>query len=279
MQVASLGYRTDLAILRLGGSRVDDRGDHLVVTSAHAPTYWWGNFLLLEGVPAADDCQRWLDRFAATFPDAQHIAMGFDGTSGALTDLGWFTARAFSAEALAVMTARALRRPVHVNRDVVYRELHTDDDWVASVDLRARCAADSDRHAASSREFDTARARTNRRITEAGQGRWFGAFIDGQLVAQLGLVVAGRRIARFQSVETDPDFRRRGLAASLLHRAGVYGVTELGAETLVIVADPTYAAINLYRALGFETTETQLLVERAPRLAMTEGTPVPATLV
>jgi ribosomal protein S18 acetylase RimI-like enzyme len=263
VQVASLGYRTDLAILRLGGSRIEDRGDHLVVTSAHAPTYWWGNFVLLADVPTHDECQRWLDRFAAAFPGAKHVALGFDGTTGALAGLLWFTARGFSAEALAVMTATAVSPPAHLNRDAVYRELLTDADWAASVDLRARCT-DGERDAASSRDFDIARALTNRRIVDAGHGSWFGAFVDGQLVAQLGLLAAGEGVARFQSVETDPDFRRRGLAASLIHHAGVYGFTELGAKTLVIVADPTYVAINLYRALGFEMTETQLLVERAP---------------
>jgi GNAT superfamily N-acetyltransferase len=263
VQVASLGYRTDLAILRLGGSHIADCGDHMVVTSPHAPTYWWGNFLLLAGVPAAEEGERWLDRFAAAFPGARHVAIALDGTAGALSDLRWFTARGFSAEALAVMTAAAVSAPGHANRDAICRELRTDADWAASVDLRARCA-DGERHAATSREFDAARALTNRRITEAGHGRWFGAFVEDRLVAQLGLISAGDRVARYQAVETDPAFRRRGLASALLHRAGTYALTELGAQTLVIVADPTYTAMNLYRTLGFEPTETQLLVERPP---------------
>lgn len=263
MEVASLGYRTDLAILRLGGSGVEDRGDHLVVTSAHASMYWWGNFLLVDHVPAHHECERWLERFATAFPGAKHVAMGFDGTTGSLADLAWFMARGYSAEALAVMTATALHPPVHVSSDAVVRELRGDDDWAASMDLRARCTT-AERAAVSSRDFDSARALTNRRITQAGHGRWFGAFVDGQLVAQLGLLDAGEHVARFQSVETDPAFRRRGLAATLVHHAGAYGLTELGAKTLVIVADPTYTAMNLYRTLGFEPTETQLLVERAP---------------
>ena len=52
MDVESLGYRTDLALLRLGGSTIEDRGDHLVVRSPYNPTFYWGNFLLLEHVPA-----------------------------------------------------------------------------------------------------------------------------------------------------------------------------------------------------------------------------------
>ncbi len=32
----------------------------------------------------------------------------------------------------------------------------------------------------------------------------------------------------------------------------------------MIVADPTYVAIDLYRDLGFEQRETQLLAEKRP---------------
>jgi ribosomal protein S18 acetylase RimI-like enzyme len=263
VQVASLGYRTDLAILRLGGSRVEDWGDHLVVSSPDAPTYWWGNFLLLAGVPIHHECERWLERFATVFPGATHVALGFDGSAGALSDLAWFTARGFSAEALAVMTAGAVRPPAHPSKDAVFRALRTDGDWAQSVELRARCTP-AERAAVSSRDFDAARALTNRRITAAGHGSWFGAFIGNRLVAQLGVLMAGPRVARFQSVETDPDLRQRGLAGSLIHHAGAHALTELGARSLVIVADPAYVAINLYRALGFQQAETQLLVERAP---------------
>jgi len=43
-----------------------------------------------------------------------------------------------------------------------------------------------------------------------------------------------------------------------------YGFDELGAKTLVMVADPNYFAADLYKAVGFSTTETQLHVERRP---------------
>lgn len=74
----------------------------------------------------------------------------------------------------------------------------------------------------------------------------------------------GQTLARFQSVETDPDYRRRGLAGSLLYRCARYGLEELVASTLVMVAEAGYRAIDLYRAAGFEATESQLHVERGP---------------
>lgn len=74
VELTSLGYQTDLAVLWLGGTQVEDRGDHLVVRSPHNPTHWWGNFLLLAQVPAPEASKSWLDRFAATFPAAEHVA-------------------------------------------------------------------------------------------------------------------------------------------------------------------------------------------------------------
>jgi predicted GNAT family acetyltransferase len=106
-----------------------------------------------------------------------------------------------------------------------------------------------------------ARVQNTQMIVAAGHGAWFGAFIEGRLVAQMGLIAGGRGVARFQSVETDPDFRRRGLAGSLVHYVSQYGFHELGARTLVMVADPDYFAIDLYRSVGFAATETQLQIE------------------
>jgi ribosomal protein S18 acetylase RimI-like enzyme len=80
----------------------------------------------------------------------------------------------------------------------------------------------------------------------------------------MGLFIADEDLARFQSVETDPDFRRLGLAGSLLHHVSEYGFRELRARTLVICADPDYVAIELYRAVGFAQTETAVQLERDP---------------
>ncbi len=80
----------------------------------------------------------------------------------------------------------------------------------------------------------------------------------------MGLVGTTPDLARFQSVETHPAFRRRGLAGTLVHVLSCYGFGELGARTLVMVADPDYAAIRIYRAAGFTARECGLSAERVP---------------
>jgi ribosomal protein S18 acetylase RimI-like enzyme len=273
MDVRSLGYRTDLALLRLGGSTIEDGGDHLIVRSPHNAAHWWGNFMLLAEVPDPKAASAWVERFAATFPRAGHIAIGFDAARGTKAELAWFSANGFDVEASTVMTATEVRPPRSVNTDAVCRVLDSDDDWDQSVDLRIRCfpdKADSQNH----EKYVRTKTNVDRDLVSGGHGAWFGAFLDGRLVGELGLVraagIAGDDrvspgLARFQSVETDPKFRRQGLAGTLAYRASRFGFDELGARTLVMVADPDYFAIDLYRSLGFQATESQLQVQRAPK--------------
>lgn len=261
MQVVSLGFRTDLALLRLGGSLIDDRGDHQVISTPHNPTFWWGNFVLLQRPPT--ESVTWLDVFATEFPRATHRAFGVDGTAGTRDDVRCLTDHGLAFDASVVLTAQAVHAPARSASTAQYRPLTTDDDWAQSVEVRMRC--DTEFEPQAHHAFVTAKAATNRRLVEDGHGAWFGAFVDGRLAAQLGLVSAGDGLARFQTVETDPPYRRRGLASGLVHTASQYGLDELGAQTLVMAADPEYFAIDLYRALGFTVSETQLKVEQAPR--------------
>lgn len=259
VDVASLGYRTDLALLAGGGSVVEDRGDHLVVRSPHNPTHWWGNLLLLDRPPAPSDAIAWLERFAATFPDAGHVALGVDGTDGRVADLAPWAAAGLVVEAQAVMTATSVHLP-RPRTAAVCRRLASDDDWQQSVELRVRCA-DGPEEPAAFRAYATAQARTRREMVGAGLGTWYGAFAGDRLVCQMGLFAAGPGLARFQSVETDPAHRRQGLASSLVAEVSRYGVEVLGARTLVMVADPDYHAIALYLSLGFVEAQTQLQAE------------------
>ena len=261
VNVTSLAFRTDLALLQLGGSTVEDRGDHLVVRSPHNPTYWWGNFLLLDRVPQPGESQRWVDRFASDFPDARHLAFGVDGTVGKAADLAEFAELGLSIDASTVMTATSVHPPPHPNSDAVYRRLVSDDDWEQCLRLRIET---DDSGEAGYPIFAARKVATERATVEAGHGAWFGAFVDGRLAAQMGLLAASPGLARFQLVETDPAYRGRGLAGTLVHHVSEYGFGELGATTLVMVADPDYLAVRIYRSVGFDDTEVQLQADRAP---------------
>jgi ribosomal protein S18 acetylase RimI-like enzyme len=265
VDVTSLGYRTDLALLRLGGSEVDDRGDHLVIRTPHNPTFWWGNYLLLSCVPPEPDTDSWLDRFHTEFPAADHVALGFDSPGGGVEQLSAFAARGIRCLAGTVMQASAVHEPPRPNRDATYRQLTADADWAQSLELSVAC---NDQQEASEHiVFATQKLATTRALVDAGHGAWFGAFVDGKLRSQMGLFAASPGLARYQMVETHPDARGRGLAGTLVHHVGRYGFETLGAETLVMVADPEYVAIRVYRSVGFSDGENQLQAERPPTVS------------
>ena len=261
MQVRSLAFRTDLMLRRMAGASVADHGDHLVVRSPHNPTFYWGNFLLAPAPPGPGEAERWLSRFAAELPDAAHVAIGVDGVDDDLGDCAAFTAAGLTPDVATVLVAEHLEPAVPTDPAAALRPLSGDDDWRQAVDLQLALADDpSDEH----RLFVVRRAAESRGLVEAGHGVHVGAFVDGVMRAGLGLFADGAGLARYQSVETHPEFRRRGLAAGLLVLAADLVATEHPVAWLVIVADPDYVAIELYRRLGFVDLERQVQWQRAP---------------
>lgn len=262
MDIASLAFRTDLAMLEHSGSTVEDRGTHLVVRTPHNPTFWWGNFLLLPRAPEDTSHARdWLATFEREFPGTRHRTFGVDGTTGRTADLAAFAGLGFETEWSSVMTATDVHEPPRPNNDATYRPLASDGDWQQQLELSMAGEEDAE---AYTLEYCTARTASERRLVDAGYGAWWGAFDGDRLLASMGLFTASPGLARFQGVKTHPEARGRGLAGTLVHRVSRYGFDDLGARTLVMVADPAYLAIRIYRSVGFEDTESQLQAERRP---------------
>lgn len=260
VRVHSLGFQTDLMLRSLEGSKIVNHGDYITVRSPGNPTFWWGNFLLMPEAALTDEAAGWTSRFTEAFPGAAHMAIGVDGTRGCPGSPAGYLAAGLWLDCSTVMTATAVREPPHRNDAAQYRPLETDDDWRQAVELRVACADEP----AGARDFCERRIADERRLAESGRGSCFGAFQGSRLAAQLGLFSDGGAIARYQNVETHPSARRQGLAGTLVYHAGRYGLGVLGAARLVIVADPGYCAIRIYRAVGFTDLETQVSFQREP---------------
>jgi predicted GNAT family acetyltransferase len=80
-------------------------------------------------------------------------------------------------------------------------------------------------------------------------------------VADLGLFVIDG-VGRFQSVETLPEFRRRGICGTMVYQVANYGFERLGAKRLVMIADEFYHAAKIYESVGFRPTERQVGLEK-----------------
>lgn len=257
MHLRSLGYRADLIFHKFEGEVVD-RGRYLVIRTPSNPTYRWGNFLIFDAPPQPGDFETWTQLFAlevGTPPRIAHKLFAWDttdGFSGAVKD---FLEAGFELGEEVVMATDALALPRRYNHEVEIRALETDADFSEHIDLHVLCWEGKD-DGASYRAFYEASTGSYRRMIGAGLGRWFGAFLDGRLVADMGIFVGGE-LARYQSVVTHPDFRRRGICGTLLFEVGRFALETLGAKTLVIVADDHYFAKAIYAAAGFGVRERQ----------------------
>ena len=261
MEIASLGFRTDLMVLELGGSEIEHHEGYVVVRTRANPTDWWGTFLLFAEPVGADELAGRLELFADAFPDAEHVAWGIDSTDGTAGDDAALVAAGFEVSRDTVLIATELRPPARtISADV--RPLRGDADWRQAFELHVACADPHDE--AVTEEFLGGQVAAARALTELGHATWFGAFDDGTLLSSLGVVSDGSGLARFQTVETHPEARRRGLASALVHHAGQTALRNGDATRLVIVADPDYHAIGIYRSLGFVETETTVQLTRRP---------------
>jgi GNAT superfamily N-acetyltransferase len=246
MNLRSLGYRTDLIFARFSGE-ITDCGSYMVVRTPSNPTFYWGNFVLFDRPPTSGDVEDWFEVFAREIPYAKHIAIGWDGQEPG--DAQAFVAAGLDFEETIVMT---------------------DQDWADLLELRMTCNDDG-YEPEGYRVYLEGKIREYRRMGEAGLGSWFGAFLEDRIVCSMGLYsdagfegghFDGDRVARFQSVETHPDFRRRGLCGSLVHHVATHGLEVMHAKTLVMCADPGYHAARIYESVGFRPSERQYALQK-----------------
>ncbi len=262
MPPTSLAYRTDLMFHRFDGV-VEERDTYTVVRSPNNPGYYWGNYLLFSQPPAPGDAPRWIEQFRSEMgvdPRIRHMALGWDGDdAGAAAELA---ALGMELRAHVVLATTRPAPPPRPAPGLTVRAIAGDDDWVQDAAL----VAAADPAIGSSPDyarFDQLRRDRYRAMTEAGRGRWLGAFDSDRLVAHLGIFADGE-VARFQMVDTHPDYRGRGACMQLIAAGIDIGLGELGARTVIIVAEPGAQAERIYRRAGFTDAGTDHGAERAP---------------
>jgi GNAT superfamily N-acetyltransferase len=252
-----LGWHTDLAVLRLTGSTVEERQDHLRVRTPSNPLYYWGNFVLVTDPGQVDEPRRWLELFERELPDADHRAIGLVAQPH---DLDAWRALDLELDHDDVLSTGHCPEPTDVPAGYLVKQLTDAIEWEQSTGLRIGELA-PDNHRESQFERNVTEARIA--MSEGGQVAWFGAFQGDRLVAELGIVDCGEGVARYQAVVTATEHRRRGLAGHLLGVAATWAA-ERGARTWVIVAEDGSDASRLYRRRGFEPAAKGTRAQRKP---------------
>ena len=128
------------------------------------------------------------------------------------------------------------------NPSVKCRPLKGDDDWEAAYLNQVAARGTS--------PFKRRQMQGYRALAERGLGFWWGAYLNEQLVADLGIFRCGDR-ARFQMVSTHPEFQRRGLCAALVYASSRHAFAHMPVRELVMVTESFYHAGSIYESVGF----------------------------
>jgi GNAT superfamily N-acetyltransferase len=262
-QFHSLALQSETALWATRGSIVPRLG-YWVVRTPSDPTYFYGNLLLLPEAPLAETIPLWQARFAEEFASTvQHTTLWWD--TGELSPVA---VREFNHRGFTVETTEVLRRdpglPWPAAATPLGPDIHIREISASETPLLAELADRlSDRHDAVFMTFLQRRARWQAQLIQRGLAHFFACFADQRVVASLG-IFGHDGLARYQDVQTDAAYRRRGLATALVGLAGQHHAVA-AATMLTIHTEPNSDAARLYRQLGFGLVETTTSVCRYPR--------------
>jgi GNAT superfamily N-acetyltransferase len=266
IEIRSLLTATDIDVLP-DSSIVEDHGEYVVVRTPTNPTFHWGNFLMFRRPPAQGDRERWeatFDEHFAAEGGYRHCALCWDVPGEVGAAQSEFIDQGYDADYAVALVADPHELVEHLrsNRSATVRALDPDADAESWQSVLALQVATREKEFTEEDYWSFVTSRMADRTTRfrAGDGAWFVAEDEsGTIVASCGVVVTHGR-ARFQSVDTHPDHRRRGYATRVVHDAGRAALDRFGAEHLVIAADADYHALPLYQSLGFSERERCLAV-------------------
>jgi ribosomal protein S18 acetylase RimI-like enzyme len=265
MNLKSLGYRTDLIFPAFDGEIID-RDSYLVVRTPENPSFYWGNFLLFPYPPKEDDFAKWSQLFTqeiGVHEKIKHQAFGWDSTEGDEGIVQSFFDAGFNLSRNIVMTSQGACAPSRVSEDVEIRVLSSDSDWKQAVENQVICR-EPEFDEAEHKLFRQLQMSRYRKMVKAGLGEWYGAFHGNHLVADLGIFhIDG--VGRFQSIETHPDFRQRGIGTALIVKSAHHSLEAFNLRKLVIVAEDSSKPQQLYESLGFKPVESQVGLARWPQ--------------
>ena len=174
-------------------------------------------------------------------------------------DASAFIEAGYDFETKAVLSTKSVHKPPHFNDKLVMRPIATSNEWDELVGLEVRSAHDNMPPVEWEKFYRSQNSRYQA-MANAGLGNWYGGFLDGKLVTTLGIFHRAQDvngIGRFQSVGTDPDFRRQGLCGTLVYLAAEHAFKTMPIKDLVMCADPDYHAIKIYESVGFKRTSTE----------------------
>jgi hypothetical protein len=256
MKLHSLGFQSQLIFTSFDG-RAKDSGDHWEIHTLSNPNFFWGNLLIFDRPPRMGDYATWTSQFKEAFADrdVHHITLAWQSSTGDIGDVSEFLAKDFILESTTVLSASEVIRPPKYNEDLEVRRLVTSSEWERMVEIQT-LSTHGPLSTATWEAFYRSQAERFQRMEKAGFGSWYGGFVEGVLVAGLGIFHRDR-LGRFQTVCTDPHFQRQGICQTLVYQSSRLALSSGNMDTLVMCADPDYHAIQIYELVGYQRQITE----------------------
>lgn len=257
IKLQSLGLATDLMLIEYNGS-ISRRENYYVVRTVSNPSFWYGNLLIFDDPPAPGDFEKWTALFKreiAQKQKTQHMVFLWDTVNGEKGVTEQFLKNGFKLDQSIVLTTEKVIPPDKYNTDIQVRVLESDEDWEQAINNQILCRDESSRETlAEHTEFKQIQMANYRAMQNDGLGNWYGAFLDKILIGDLGLYFQ-EKIGRFQSVGTHPDYRRKGICATLVYEVSKNALLNHNLKHLVMIADENYHAAGIYETVGYKAKE------------------------
>lgn len=261
-RVRAPGWRSDLGLhAALGSLEELDLGWRCELP--RAPDNPFANVLVLRGSPASHAPASLAPLFERFFGDTtvEHVSVGWDDPDADPRTLAPFEAAGFDAADDVVLAFDGT-------------ELGASGEGALGGIRRLDFAQDGGALLACELAVDGARAmpygpaaiRRNLAwcadlVQQEGIGAWYGAELDGTIVASLGIVSVGGE-GRLQSVGTRPRHRSQGIGRALLAWAWQDAADRLGLDRVVLITRRGGGAERFYQRLGFRRIGANLGVAR-----------------
>lgn len=250
MKINSLALQTDLMFFRHDAKVIEKEGYLMVITPDNL-NFHWGNLLIYPKGPTKEDYITWISDFKRNFKkyNLKHTTFTWDNVDQPNLDYSLFLEAGFKLNETIGLVAEKIDIQ-HRNTLTQINIAETDKEWQLIKDFQL-LFNEENYEVKEYTEFIDKRFNQYRRISEFGLGYWYYATIDGEIVSDLGLFYENG-IARFQSIKTHPNYRRQGVAQTLMHAASI---NSSNIRYFVIEADDEGPAINMYKSIGFLVRE------------------------
>jgi ribosomal protein S18 acetylase RimI-like enzyme len=255
MKITSLSRRTDLIFARFSGE-VKDCGHYTLIQTKNNPGYHWGNYMVFDHAPAKGDLMRWRELFKKEFTyydEPHHMVFTWETNPTSPGDYKEFVEAGFEFDEAVVLSTQKVTPPKKRNNQIEIRKVITAEGWEDAIQLQIACS--NPKYMNSSYEsFKREQMGQYRKMSEAGLGYWFVAYVGNKPAADLGIFFENK-LGRYQNVGTHPDYRRQGICQTLVYETAQIAFNEFKVDTLVMEADANYHAAKIYESVGFTPTE------------------------